>query len=319
MPRRAEYDQFAVDQLIAGRSGVVRLGELRDLGMPVRTIHHRVRAGRWSRLLPGVVLTASGSASHHQRLTAALVYAGAGAILTGPSALRLRGIRAAPRTEEIHVLIPHGRRQSSAEGVLVERTRRLPHPVTVNGHPSAPLARACIDACRRMRDLDQVRALIAELVQRRRVTVQELAEEIRAAQVRGTALPRAVVAEVSAGVRSAAEAQVRRLIRASRIPEPLWNQEVFDLHGSWLATPDGLWFRQGVALEIDSLEWHLSPAHYERTQARQRLMSAAGLLVIPVTPGFARRQGADLLEDLGQALAAGALRPTPRIRLTRAA
>ncbi len=320
MPRRAHYDRFAIDQLVGLRDGVVTRRELLALGMPSASVQARTgTGGPWQRLMPGVVLTYSGTPTLQQRSQGALAYAGQGAMLTGICALARMGVRNVPDSRELHVLITHGRRRVSTDSVIVERSRRLPRPRKVDGLPCAPIARACIDAARRMRDLRSVRALIAEVVQRGMASVKQLAREIRDAQIRGTALPRGVIREVSAGIRSIAEAEVRDTLRSAGIPEPAWNLDLYDKSGKWLARPDGTWLEVGVVLEIDSLEWHLSPAAYRHTQERHRRMTAAGLLVIHVTPGTVRHETERFLADVRATLAAGAARSAPQLLLRPAA
>ncbi|HEU4566907.1 MAG TPA: hypothetical protein VFR99_02670 [Marmoricola sp.] len=176
--------------------------------------------------------------------------------------------------------------------------------------PVAPPARATIDAARRMRGPNDVRALIAEVVQKGLCTVPQLAAELRAAQRRGTALPRRVLAEVADGVRSTAEAELRELVLHSGLPLPVWNHDLFDADGAWLARPDALWLAQGVVVEVDSMDWHLSPELYRRTQARQRRLAAAGLTVLPVAPRDLRERPTEVLESIRAALAAARGRGT---------
>ncbi len=316
MPRRASYDRFAVDELIRYRDGVVRTAELRSLGMPAASITYRYRAGGpWRRLLPGIVLTHAGSPTDAQRLHGAFAYCGGGATLTGLSALRQYGARQLPGGSSLHLLVPHRRHRSSSGFVTVERTIRMPEHRNVRGVACAPIARAAIDASRRLTDLAQARALLADVVQRRMCSPQELAVELDEAQIRGTALPRRVLREVRGGVRSVAEADAKRLLTRHRIPPARWNYNVYDEHGRWLGCPDAVWLELGVALEIDSLEWHLSPADYRKTLARHRRMTAAGLLVVHVTPATIRDQGAEFINELRSTLATAARRAAPPLAI----
>lgn len=58
------------------------------------------------------------------------------------------------------------------------------------GFPVTPVVRAVLDRARRLRDVDAVRALVAEAVQRRFCTPAQLALELDAGSKRGTALVR---------------------------------------------------------------------------------------------------------------------------------
>lgn len=314
MPRRSRVDQHALDTLVHKRAGVVRTSELFRLGLPAATLSYRWRpGGPWQRVLPGIVITFSGPVTRPQRLTAALLYAGGGAILTGVTALREWGFRDVPADDAVHLLVPHRRHRVSAGFALVERTRRLPAHRWRAGHPCAPPARAVIDACRRICKLDQVRAIVAEAVQRQFCGLAELLRECADAQIRGTKLPRFVLQEIADGVRSVAEAKARSLLGRSGLPAARWNHDVFDEQGRWLGRPDAAWPDLGVVLEIDSLAWHLSPASYRRTQARQRRMTKHGLLVIAATPSDLAERPAAVLADIRQTLEVAKTRPTPRI------
>jgi hypothetical protein len=118
-------------------------------------------------------------------------------MLSGHAALGLYGVRAAKIAEPIHVLIPHRRRRRSVDGLVTERTTRLPDHRSRDGLPCAPVERALIDAARMMTDFNETRALVSKVVQRGLVTVAQLAEELRACQKGGTALVKAVLGEVT--------------------------------------------------------------------------------------------------------------------------
>lgn len=80
--------------------------------------------------------------------------------------------------------------------------------------------------------LRNVRAVMCELVQRRRATVAELRTEIAGAPRRGGALARRVMADIDAGCRSAPECELRDLVRRSRVlPQPRFNRELPGVRG----------------------------------------------------------------------------------------
>jgi hypothetical protein len=313
MPNRnRSVNKALLDALVARRGQVVRTAELKAAGLAESTISYRLRSGGpWQRVLPGVAVLHSGPPTSQERLAAALLYAGGGAMVTGRSALRLYGVRSARANGDVHILVPHKRRRASKDDVVIERSRRLPLHRSVDRIPVSPIARATVDATRRMTDLREVRALVAEVVQRQLCSIAELGEEIKRASVRGSALPRRVLAEVAAGVRSVAEAEARELIRRAGLPHPLWNEDVYDAKGRWLGRPDAFWPDLGLVLEIDSLEWHLSPASYRATQARQRRLAKAGLMVLPVLPSVIRQQPVEFMAELAESMAAAARRTPP--------
>ncbi|MBO0838059.1 MAG: hypothetical protein J2P28_21450, partial [Actinobacteria bacterium] len=90
----------------------------------------------------------------------------------------------------------------------------------------------------------------------------------------------------------------------------LFNPKLF-LGETFLAQPDAWWPDHGVAVEVDSREWHLLPAHWEHTMARDRRMAAAGINALHVSPRQVRDESADVLSEIEAALLAG--RPLPAI------
>jgi hypothetical protein len=121
---------------------------------------------------------------------------------------------------------------------------------------------------------------------------------------------------VADGIRSPAEADFRELIRRAGLPAPVFNARLY-LGRRLLAVPDAWWPRAGVAAEVDSREWHFAPEGWEETMKRHRRMTAAGVLVLHVSPGQVRDAPGEVAADLAAALAAG--RPLPAITTRPAA
>lgn len=303
----------------AADDGVITARALVALGVPESTVYHRCRdGGPWQRLAPGVVLMSTGHPTTAQLVTAALLHGGPDAVLTGLEACRRHGVRRGPPADPpLHVLVPHGRQVRSAAQIQVERSRRMPGAIVRAGVPLAPVPRAVIDAARRLRSSRDIAELLADPVQRGLCTVTQLGLELGECGRRGTATPRRVLREVSAGVRSAAEVDAKRLWRRSGLPEPWWNARVHDLDGRLLGVADA-WF-DGVALvwEINSLEWHLDPTAYRREQERTARFAAAGIPVLPTQPTRLRSDARTVLAELRDAYGHAAARPRPAVQASR--
>jgi hypothetical protein len=184
-------------------------------------------------------------------------------------------------------------------------TARLPELVCVAGEISYVLAaRAVADAVRGLADIREVRAVVADSVQRGICPVARLAEKLAAGPVRGSARLREALAEVADGIRSSAEADLRSLIKRAGLPRPMFNPRLF-AGETFIAVPDCWWPEAGVAAEVDSREWHLSPRDWERTLARHARMSACGIIVLHCTPGQIRTRPHEVASAIGDALAAG--------------
>jgi very-short-patch-repair endonuclease len=122
-----------------------------------------------------------------------------------------------------------------------------------------------------------------------------------------------VLAEVAAGVRSAAEGDLASLLAGSPLPVPHFNASLY-VGESFLARPDAWWPDAGVAVEVDSREWHLSPKDWERTMRRHSEMSAHGIIVLHFTPRQIRREPDKVLAAITQALESVAGRQALAIR-----
>jgi hypothetical protein len=299
---------------LAYQRGVITRSQTVACGLTADALLYRIRTGGpWQRLVPGVYLTATGQPTREQLLIAALLHAGPDGLITGPAALmnyRIRG----PQTGLVDVLVPVASKRSDAGFVLVHRTRRMPLEAICDGPVRyAPAERAVADTARAMAttDLAGVRAVVAGAIQQHRCTVAALAAELQAGPVRGSATLRAVLAEVIDGIRSPAEADLRALIRSSGLPQPLYNPKLYLPDGAFLAQPDAWWPDHGVAAEVDSREWHLSPADWENTMARHARMSAAGIIVLHFSPRQQRDHPEEVIRTIAGALKAG--RPLPAI------
>ena len=311
MPRRSSPPADSVVAL-AG-AGVVRVEHLVALGLTRSTIAHRCRpGGPWRRLAPGIVKLDNGPVTRADRRRAAVLHAGPGAVITGLDALDLHGMQRMPSPSgPVHVLIPGERRRGGAGLALVERTDSV--PTAVPGRwPLAPIARAALDAARRLTGRNEIRALLAEVVQRGRCSPAELNAELADGSGRGTRLPRQVLLEISDGVRSVAEANAREIAKLSGLPTPLWNAELYDRHGRFIAMPDAWFDEVGLAWEIDSREFHTSPADYERTLERRSTMMAEGIVVLHTLPKKLTNR-ADALDELKRTYAAAAQSPRPAV------
>lgn len=272
-------------------------------------LRHRLRSGGpWRIVLPGIYLTNGGLPTAIQRDAAALLYCGPGSAITGPAALLRHGIRG-PRSEIVDVLVPGSRKRQSTGFVQVHRTTLMPERVWVSdGLRYASAARSVADTARQLSDLREVKAVVADAVQRGRCSVGELAVELLAGPTRGSGWLRAALAEVADGTRSVAEADLRDIIRSAGLPAPLYNPSLFAA-GSFLARPDAWWPDAGVACEVDSREWHLSPHGWDRTLARHAQMSAHGIIVMHFTPRRLRAERAIVARELCKAYESGLKRP----------
>lgn len=309
MAKTTKLDQAALSDLLAWQHGVVSRAQAAACGMTPAALRHRARPdGPWQPVLPGVYLAQTGAPASDQREMAALLLAGPDSVLTGDAALSRHGLRV-PRTAMIDVLVPASRLRQGAGFARIRRTKRMPPGIcTTGGISYAPVPRAVADAVRWMADDRAARAVVAEAVQQGYCPLPLLGEELDAGPVHGSARLRRVLAEVTGGIRSVAEADFLELIRRARLPIPVLNPRLY-AGDTFIAAPDCWWPDAGVAAEVDSREWHLAPAEWERTLDRHGRMSSYGIIVMHFTPAQIRREPKAVAGRLGAALTAARDRP----------
>jgi hypothetical protein len=301
----------ALAWFIAYQYGVLSRPQVISAGFTDQWLRYRIRpGGPWQRVLPGIYLTTTGQPTRDQLQVAAALFAGPNSAITSWAALRYYRVRV-PDTRFVDVLVPADRKRKSCKHVTIHRTRRMPLSVTCDGPVRfAPVARAVSDAVRGLAVRSDVRAVVAGAVQKSLCTVQDLAVELGAGPVHGSALFRSVLAEVRDGIRSPAEADFRDLIRRSGLPQPLFNPRLM-LNGKLLAVPDAWWPEAAVAVEIDSREWHLGPDEWERTMRRHDRLTAVGIRAMHISPRQVRTEPARILQDIADALRGG--HPVPGV------
>jgi hypothetical protein len=293
---------------------VIRASVLESFGMERSTIYRRcLPGGPWRRVLPGIILLTPTLPTDQQKIRAALLRGGRPTLITGLWAAHLHGLRRTPKSESVHILVPDTRKVLSSGFVLVERTTRFPDGLVKNGVPLAPVTRAVLDAARRMTKPDDVRALLAEAVQRGFCDPATLSDELEHGSDRGSALPRRILTEISGGARSVAEISALQLWRKTRLPACRWNVEVMTDDGNRIARPDAWWDDVALAWEIDSKEFHFTPDGYAATLRRNNRYAAAGVVVVQTIPSALRDDPAGVIRELKAAYAVASQRPRPAL------
>lgn len=164
-----------------------------------------------------------------------------------------------------------------------------------------------------MASLRDVRAVVADAVQQGRCEIRQLHAELIAGPNLGSALFREALTDVADGIRSTAEADLKDLLTKSKLPMPLFNPSLYD-GDTFIAKPDAWWPEFGVAVEVDSKQWHLSPEDHESTLTRGRRMGVHQIVVLRFTPKQLRTHPAEVIRDIRAALTSARGRPRLSLR-----
>jgi hypothetical protein len=310
MSLKARYDLDRLDAIASAQFGVIGRAQAVASGLNPSSIDYLIGpAGRWQRMLPGVYVMTNSAVSADQREMAALLHVGEHGVITGAAAVRRHHLRCAG-LNQVDVLVPEDVRVHSVGFVHVIRTTRMPDETySTRQLRFVPLDRAVADAAREMSRLSDVRAVVAEAVQRGRCEIPSLVRELNDGPSAGSRLFRIALREIGDGVRSAAEADLKSLIDRSNIEKPIYNARLYATDGTFLGIADAWWQRAGVAAEVDSREYHLSPEDYQRTTERHNRMAAHGINVLHFLPSAVRRKSPSVLADLRSAIETGNRRP----------
>jgi hypothetical protein len=279
-----------LDQLLVSQRGLLTRAQALAAGLSDEDIRRELRRPRWQRLLPGLYATFTGDVTLELKRFAATLYLGPDAQITGLAALVWHEFRHLPPDDLLHVLVPHSTRRGSRGFLRVQRTHRLdPNAHRGTRYTVCSVARAVADACRLLDDVRSVRAVVAESVQRGLTTVDALQRECELAGTSRTSLLRGALREVRVGARSAPEIELKKILEPSvLIREVLWNPKLVAGDGALLPSPDGWIDDVGIALEVDSREYHLGPEQWQQTMRRHNTLAAYGVVVLHFTPSEIR-------------------------------
>jgi hypothetical protein len=272
MPKRTVIDHVRLGRILHAQQHVITRGQALECGVPESTVGVWVRpGGKWQKLLPGIYLALTGTPTFQQRHMAAQLYGGSNSVITGSAAIRMRRLRVPP-SERIDVLIPWSVRRQNAGFACMHRTRYMPAFYRIGSVRYAATARAVADAAHWFTNLDDVRAVVAEAVQKQACSIVELGIELTRCANGDSSRLRTALSEVRSGVRSAAEAQFRERVLRSDLPVPQFNVFLRTSGGLPIGEIDAWWADAGVAAEIDSQEYHFYRDGWLKTDAKHGLM-----------------------------------------------
>ena len=310
MTRTPSFNDEQFQKLLMAQYGVITRQQALECGLTPKAIDYRMRPdGPWQRLLPHTLLTHTGPVTPDQKAAAALLYAGPRSLISGPVAVRRHHLACAG-PDAIDVLVPVTSQVHGTRFVQVHRSRHMPtrcyYTRTIR---FAVQARAVADAARWLNRFGEVRAVVCEALQHNACTLEELASELHAGWLPHSKLLRRALAEVGAGTRSVAEAKFRKLLLRSDLPEPMFNAQLFDMKGQFIAMVDAWWGEEGVAAEIDSHAYHLKAADQDATTSRHSKLTARGILLHHFPPSRMSEDWPGILSEIRESIDQGRRRP----------
>jgi hypothetical protein len=290
---------------------IATVGQLRAAGFSSTAVANRCRpGGPWQRLLPGVVLFHPGKATRTQQLHAAVAHVGGDCVITGTDALRAYGL-ALPVSPSVHLLVPAHRRLLPQEFVRLERTTRPPKPVTAQGLPFSPPARAVLDIARRERNIEQLHKVLRLAIYHGLCGTKQLREELDAGNQRGSAAVREVLESLGPAADTFAFQAARELVESTPLPPPRWNIAVCDRRDYPLGRVDAWWDQVAMG-------WQFTMGQLEESSPKHLALTAAGVMLVRTSPEKIKQERHLVARELTNAFTVAAKRIPPRVRTSAA-
>jgi hypothetical protein len=256
--------------------------ELVQLGITKSSIDHAQGRAHVLRIRKNVYAMPGSLDTYHQRVMAAVLSAGPGAVASHRTSARLLGVAHRDAPDVIEITVPRLRNPQPA-GVVVHRIADLApeHCLAVDGIP-------CTGPLRLLVDLGAVepehvvadvleRALTAGLVTIRGVEwmLTELSQRGRAGcgVIRKILDERALASAIPDGL---LEPRMARIFRRWGIPMPVFQYELRTASGLFVARFDFAYPDRKHAFEVDGYEHHGSPSAMERGFDRDRAARREG-------------------------------------------
>lgn len=296
---RSEVSVDHVDRLVgvvaARQDSVVTWDQLRYLGLGPGAIEHRVRRGLLHRLHPGVFCWGTRIESPWMRARAALYACGRGSIVTADAACGLIGIRGHPPGAIDITVIGRRVRRTGVRAHNVAKVARA-DVREIRGIPVSSPARALLEIAPRLTARDLAEAVEQAQI-KRLVTKRDVEQAIERAGPRPGVVALRALLEEPAFTRSWAERRVVALVRAARLPRPIFNAEVdgFEV--------DALWRRERVVLEYDSYAFHLTKEALERDRRKTAALQRGRYVVLRTTWRELTKESHALIARTAEALA----------------
>jgi very-short-patch-repair endonuclease len=272
--------------------------QLAASGVTPRAIAHWVNRGRLHIVFHRVYSVIDGELPPLARELAALLAVGEGAFLSHRSAAFFWGMRkTAPAPVEVSVI---ARSCSSRDGILVHRIKAIDRRdlVRKDGLWVSTPARAALEVAAVAPE--ELVDVVEEGLAGRRVNSRQLEAVLtRNRPCRGAARLAAMLGDENAMTitRSDAEKAFHKLIRDSGLPRPEANVKL----GPY--SPDFIWRRERLIVEIDSPTFHGGPRAFENDRNKDLFYREARFDVLRFTREHVVHRGLMVLTTVAQTLA----------------
>lgn len=266
--------------------GVVTRAEAVELGVGKGQFDNLVRRGLLRRVAPCVYVVAGSSNSWHQRARIAAL--AVGGLVSHSAAATVHGIDGfEPR--KIEVSVAKDRRPTKCPGCLHRSTQmRFADPSEIEGLPVTGLERTVLDLAAVLPYRRFERCVDAVLRQKLcdwPDLYQVLA--IHSIQGRNGCGPLRAILDARYGDEAIPDSGFNRmvvqLLVQMGLPSPVVEHEIVDQRGRFVARVDLAYPSRRLAIELDSVRWHLNRESFEQDPRRKNALMLLGWTVLTFT------------------------------------
>ena len=271
-------------RLAAVRHGVFSYADAVRMGATERIVSHRCATNRWDRLYQGVYRLTGAPDTWRQRLLAACLAAGEGAVASHRAAAALWRL-AGFEPIAIEISVPRGRRPRPYGVTVHQVVLPLVDVATIEAIPTTTPTRTLLDLAA-VAPADAVEEALDDALRRGMVTLARLWWRVEKLGRRpGVAIIRRLLdarADADGAAQSVLETRLLRFLKRARLPTPACQYEIRD-GGRLIAVVDFAYPDALLAIEADGYRWHSGRARWQRDLARRNALTKLGWRVIHVT------------------------------------
>jgi len=272
---------------------------------------HQLRGKGWLRLLHDVYADARLERDHALKCRAALLRLPPEAVLAGPSAAYVHGVRhAATFRDDVHVIVPPTVRVGPQRGLSIHRMEIDTSDITtVAGAARTTPARTACDVATWF-ELDWAVSVIDALLGHGLLRPADLAAQVGhwvAAGRPGSRRAQLALALADGRAQSPPESRLRVRLVLAGLPKPVPQYPV-PLPSGVTVHPDLAWPEFRVAVEYDG-QWHGEPEQLHRDRRRLNQLAAEGWIVLHVTSRRLQYDFTGVVREIKAALVSRGWRP----------
>lgn len=270
----------------AAHHGVVSRKEALTLGLTANQVDYLSKKGQLKRAAPRVFVVAGSPRTWQQQArVAALSVDG---LVSHAAAARLHGVDGFRRAA-IELTVPKSRAPRTSAEILHRSTQyRLTDPVLIDAIPATGITRTVLDLAGVI-SYSRFDRVVDAVLRQKLCDWPDLYAvlAIHSIQGRNGCGPLRRLLDTRYGETaipdSAWNRMVGQLLDRHGAPTPIYEHEIFDPAGRFIARVDLAYPRQNVAIELDSVRWHLNRQSFENDPRRKNKLLLQGWTVLTFT------------------------------------